>query len=71
MRITEVNDRMQRGYRYALSAPIGREFHAEFTPDLTPPEMLRLGVFGGKYDRHNSRISEGVVHRSEAVAGKA
>ena len=49
MRIIDVNDRMQRGYRYALSAPIGREFHAEFTPDLTPPEMLRLGVFGGKY----------------------
>ena len=45
----EVNDRMQQGYRYALVAPAGRDFDAEFRPDLTPPEMLALGVFGGKY----------------------
>jgi hypothetical protein len=45
----EVNDHMQQGYRYALVAPTGRDFDAEFRPDLTPPEMLALGVFGGKY----------------------
>jgi hypothetical protein len=44
-----VNDRMQQGYEYELTAPIGREFAPDFTPDLTPPEMLRLGVFGGRY----------------------
>ncbi|PDT47728.1 MULTISPECIES: hypothetical protein [Sinorhizobium] len=44
-----VNDRMQQGYRYALVAPIGGEFHPDFRPDLTPAEMLALGVFGGKY----------------------
>lgn len=44
-----VNDRMQQGYRYALVAPIGRDFHPDFGPDLTPAEMLALGVFGGKY----------------------
>ena len=44
-----VNDRMQKGYRYARTARVGREFDPEFTPDLTPPEMLRLGVFGGRY----------------------
>jgi hypothetical protein len=45
----EVNDRMQQGYRYPLIAPAGRDFHPEFRPDLTPGEMLALGVFGGKY----------------------
>lgn len=45
----EVNDRMQQGYRYAMTAPAGRDFHPDFRPDLTPPEMLALGVFGGKY----------------------
>jgi hypothetical protein len=46
-----VNDRMQRNYRYRLSAPTGRDFDPGFAPELAPPEMLRLGVFGGKYMR--------------------
>ena len=44
-----VNDRMQNGYRYELSEPTGRNFDPEFRPELTPSELLRLGVFGGKY----------------------
>ena len=44
-----VNDKMQKGYRYQLSAPAGRNFDSEFRPELTPAEMLRLGVFCGKY----------------------
>jgi len=44
-----VNDRMQQGYRYQRVAPMGRSFDPEFRPDLSPAEMLRLGVFGGKY----------------------
>ena len=44
-----VNDTMQKGYRYTLVAPTGRDFDPEFAPELTPKEMLRLGVFGGKY----------------------
>lgn len=44
-----VNDRMQRSYSYQQIKPVGRSFDPEFNPDLTPVEMLRLGVFGGKY----------------------
>ena len=44
-----VNDGMQRGYHYLLTKPVGRCFHADFKPELTPRQMLELGVFGGKY----------------------
>jgi len=44
-----VNDKMQRGYRYVLTARTGQDFAPEFNPDLTPKDMLELGVFGGKY----------------------
>jgi hypothetical protein len=44
-----VCDKMQQGYRYALTAPTGHDFRPEFAPELTPLEMLALGVFGGKY----------------------
>jgi hypothetical protein len=44
-----VNDVMQKGYRYQLSASLGKNFHFDFKPELTPKEMLALGVFGGKY----------------------
>ena len=40
---------MQRGYVYFLSEQIGNNFHSEFRPELSPKEMLELGVFGGKY----------------------
>jgi hypothetical protein len=44
-----VHDRMQQGYRYRRTARIGHDFDPEFRPDLTPQQMLELGVFGGKY----------------------
>jgi hypothetical protein len=44
-----VNDRMQKDYVYYRTAPVGRNFASGFEPQLTPKQMLRLGVFGGKY----------------------
>ncbi len=44
-----VDDLMQKDYQYTLTEPVGEHFHPEFKPELTPKEMLELGVFGGKY----------------------
>jgi len=48
-KIVIVNDKMQRRYRYRLVEPAGKNFASDFKPELSPKEMLRLGVFGGKY----------------------
>ena len=44
-----VSDAMQREYVYYRTEPVGRNFSSEFAPELTPKQMLELGVFGGKY----------------------
>lgn len=50
-KIVKVNDKMQKGYKYELTEPVGRNFHPDFKPELTPKQMLALGVFGGVYMR--------------------
>ena len=40
---------MQKNYFYMLSEPTGENFDPEFKPELTPKEMLELGIFGGRY----------------------
>ncbi|NUM25666.1 MAG: hypothetical protein HUU49_03530 [Candidatus Buchananbacteria bacterium] len=44
-----VNDKMQKQYVYYLTEPAGKNFNPDFKPQLTPKQMLELGVFGGKY----------------------
>jgi hypothetical protein len=44
-----VNDLMQKSYTYYLTESIGKKFDPDFKPELTPKQMLELGVFGGKY----------------------
>ena len=48
-RWVKVSDCMQADYCYQLVAPAGRNFDPEFAPQLTPKELLQLGVFG--FDR--------------------
>jgi hypothetical protein len=43
-----INDRMQQG-EYLLTESMGENFPSDFSPELTPKEMLSLGIFGGKY----------------------
>ncbi|MDE3127000.1 MAG: hypothetical protein KGL38_03285 [Gemmatimonadota bacterium] len=40
---------MQQGYVYHRTEPEGQHFDPRFEPDLSPAEMLAMGVFGGKY----------------------
>ena len=44
-----VNDMMQKDYVYYLAEPMGKNFDPEFSPAMTPKQMLKMGVFGGKY----------------------
>lgn len=54
-RTVRVNDKMQRGYEYGLEAPAGAlktprtSYNGDFNPAVTPQQMLRRGVFEGKY----------------------
>lgn len=44
-----VSEEYQTGYEYRITAPLGENFDKQFKPDLTPKQMLSLGVFGGNY----------------------
>lgn len=44
-----VNDKLQKKYIYFRTEPIGKNFSSLFEPELTPPQMLALGIFGGQY----------------------
>jgi hypothetical protein len=44
-----VSDKMQKEYSYELTERMGKNFAADFEPELSPKQMLALGVFGGKY----------------------
>lgn len=44
-----VHDLMQEHYIYKLTEPAGKNFDSGFDPELTPHQMLEMGVFGGKY----------------------
>lgn len=44
-----VNDKIQKNYSYCLTQPMGEHFSPIFHPELTPQEMLEMGVFWGKY----------------------
>lgn len=48
-KVIKVSDKFQRSYKYELVEPTGKKFDKEFKPELTPKQMLELGIFGGVY----------------------
>lgn len=46
---------MQKNYTYYITEPEGKNFDPAFQPELTPQQMLELGVFGGRYLRDCQR----------------
>lgn len=50
-----VNNSMQKDYKYTLTEPIGKNFDPEFAPELTPREMIDMGIFGGHYETVNEQ----------------
>lgn len=43
------SDNFQKNYKYFLTEPSGKNFDKRFKPDLSPKQMLKIGVFGGAY----------------------
>ena len=44
----EVHDNLQT-YKYVTTENEGENFSPDFVPDLTPRQMLEMGIFGGNY----------------------
>lgn len=49
MKKVKYSDNFQKSYSYKITEKAGKNFDPEFRPDLSPAEMLKLGVFGGAY----------------------
>lgn len=47
--IVEVDDLIQLGFHYEVSEPEGKSFDPMFQPELTPKQMLEVGIFGGRH----------------------
>jgi hypothetical protein len=66
-----VNDTMQRGYVYFRIHAMGRNFAPAFRPELTPKQMLELGVFGGRYMTDcRAEFPDGWFRRARLSAGR-
>lgn len=49
MKVIRVDEAYQSGYQYTLTQPMGKNFDPKFEPEISPSEMLHLGIFGGDY----------------------
>lgn len=58
MKTIVVNNLMQNDYSYELVEQSGKNFDPRFKPELTPKQMLELGIFGGKYFNDVAKTDE-------------
>jgi hypothetical protein len=66
-RTVTVRDKMQKGYRYQLAEQPGRGFDPEFCPQLTPKQMLQLGVFlSFTVEGNQTEMSDSVIRAPPA-----
>ncbi len=49
MKKVTLHSALQPSYTYICTEPVGKNFAKDFKPQLTPQEMLELGIFGGAY----------------------
>lgn len=67
-----VDDKMQDSYEYILTELPGENFDPAFKPDLTPKEMLELGVFCGVYLRDcQAEFPQSWFERAKLAEGQA
>jgi len=66
------SDSFQKDYQYSLIEPVGMNFDENFKPELSPKEMLELGVFGGVYfsDKPSDLPSSWFVHAKLSPDGQ-
>ena len=50
-----VTDKIQKKYVYYLTEHVGKNFDSGFKPELSPKQMVELGIFGGVYMRDCKR----------------
>lgn len=65
-----VNDRFQTNYTYYLTEPVGKHFDSDFTPELTPKQMLELGIFGGRYLRDSGEFPSSWFTKAKLSSGE-
>lgn len=72
-KIIIVNDSLQNNYKYELTSPVGQEFDEDFVPELTPKQMLEMGVFGGAYfsDMPSELPAEWFINAKLSKTGRA
>ena len=70
--VIKVDNKMQNGYSFEIVEEMGKNFDPEFKPDLTPKEMLEIGVFGGKYmsDKPNEYPKDWFLNAKLTTDGK-